>query len=102
MVLRMVGEPSSAPGPRRRPPGPSVHRPHGNDFSSRRRRPTTARSVCGHGPGLPSPPPAVSAPDRYRHVRAIPTRWKDTDVYGHVNNVEYYSYFDTVINAWLI
>jgi acyl-CoA thioester hydrolase len=43
-------------------------------------------------------------PDRseYRHVRAIPTRWKDNDVYGHVNNVEYYSYFDTVINAWLI
>jgi acyl-CoA thioester hydrolase len=35
-------------------------------------------------------------------VRAIPTRWKDNDVYGHVNNVEYYSYFDTVINAWLI
>ena len=38
----------------------------------------------------------------YPHRRAIPTRWKDNDVYGHVNNVEYYSYFDTVINAWLI
>ena len=38
----------------------------------------------------------------YPHARAIPTRWKDNDVYGHVNNVEYYSYFDTVINAWLI
>jgi acyl-CoA thioester hydrolase len=38
----------------------------------------------------------------YRHVRAIPTRWKDNDVYGHVNNVEYYSFFDTVINAWLV
>ena len=38
----------------------------------------------------------------YPHVRAIPTRWKDNDVYGHVNNVEYYSFFDTVINAWLI
>lgn len=38
----------------------------------------------------------------YPHVQAIPTRWKDNDVYGHVNNVEYYSYFDTVINTWLI
>ena len=40
--------------------------------------------------------------DGYPHVLAIPTRWKDNDVYGHVNNVEYYSYFDTVINRWLI
>ena len=32
----------------------------------------------------------------------IATRWKDNDIYGHVNNVEYYSYFDTVINAYLI
>ena len=38
----------------------------------------------------------------YPHVLDIPTRWKDNDVYGHVNNVEYYSYFDTVINRWLI
>ncbi len=38
----------------------------------------------------------------YPHRRAISTRWKDNDVYGHVNNVEYYSYFDTVINRWLI
>jgi acyl-CoA thioester hydrolase len=38
----------------------------------------------------------------YAHVLAIPTRWNDNDVYGHVNNVEYLSYFDTVINRWLI
>ena len=38
----------------------------------------------------------------YPHRRAIPTRWKDNDVYGHVNNVEYYSFFDTVINEYLI
>src|SRR3954470_9588238 len=38
----------------------------------------------------------------YPHRFAIQTRWKDNDVYGHVNNVEYYSYFDTAINAWLI
>jgi acyl-CoA thioester hydrolase len=38
----------------------------------------------------------------YRHVLAIPTRWYDNDVYGHVNNVQYYAFFDTVINEWLI
>jgi acyl-CoA thioester hydrolase len=38
----------------------------------------------------------------YPHRLAIPTRWADNDVYGHVNNVEYYAFFDTVINAWLI
>ena len=44
----------------------------------------------------------MSERDAYAHVREIPTRWQDNDVYGHVNNVEYYSFFDTVINAWLI
>jgi acyl-CoA thioester hydrolase len=38
----------------------------------------------------------------YPHELAIPTRWHDNDVYGHVNNVDYYAFFDTVINAWLI
>ncbi len=38
----------------------------------------------------------------YPYVQAIPTRWMDNDVYGHVNNVVYYSYFDTVINTYLI
>ncbi len=38
----------------------------------------------------------------FPHLLTIPTRWKDNDVYGHVNNVEYYSFFDTVINRWLI
>ncbi len=44
-------------------------------------------------------------PDRreaYPHHRVIPTRWMDNDVYGHVNNVVYYSFFDTAVNAWLI
>ena len=44
----------------------------------------------------------MSAPRGYAHVLPIPTRWNDNDVYGHVNNVEYYAFFDTVINAWLI
>lgn len=38
----------------------------------------------------------------YPHQLDIPTRWHDNDVYGHVNNVDYYAFFDTVINAWLI
>lgn len=38
----------------------------------------------------------------YRVFRDIPTRWMDNDVYGHVNNVVYYSWFDTAVNAWLI
>lgn len=32
----------------------------------------------------------------------ITTRWEDEDVYGHVNNVVYYSFFDTAVNGWLI
>jgi acyl-CoA thioester hydrolase len=39
---------------------------------------------------------------RYSYFVAIPTRWMDNDVYGHVNNVVYYSFFDTVINRYLI
>ena len=38
----------------------------------------------------------------YRHWSNITTRWMDNDVYGHINNVQYYSYFDTVINRFLI
>lgn len=38
----------------------------------------------------------------FLHVRAIATRWMDNDVYGHVNNVHYYSYFDTAVNAFLV
>jgi acyl-CoA thioester hydrolase len=41
-------------------------------------------------------------PGDYPHTHTLQTRWKDNDVYGHVNNVEFYSYFDTAINAWLI
>ena len=40
--------------------------------------------------------------DDYPHRAALPTRWADNDIYGHVNNVEYYAFFDTVINEWLI
>jgi acyl-CoA thioester hydrolase len=40
--------------------------------------------------------------DEYPHVLGIATRWMDNDVYGHVNNVIYYSFFDTVIADYLI
>jgi acyl-CoA thioester hydrolase len=46
-----------------------------------------------------------SAIDRradYPHFLTITTRWMDNDLYGHVNNVVYYSFFDTVINQYLI
>jgi acyl-CoA thioester hydrolase len=35
-------------------------------------------------------------------LHALTTRWADNDVYGHVNNVVYYAYFDTAVNTWLI
>ncbi len=38
----------------------------------------------------------------YKHFLTIPTRWKDNDIYGHVNNVLYYSFVDTVANEYLI
>ena len=44
----------------------------------------------------------MTALEDYPHRAAMPTRWADNDIYGHVNNVEYYAFFDTVINAWLI
>lgn len=44
----------------------------------------------------------VETRDRYRYFTPLQTRWADNDVYGHVNNVTYYAYFDTVINCYLI
>jgi acyl-CoA thioester hydrolase len=38
----------------------------------------------------------------YSHFETIATRWMDNDVYGHVNNVVHYSFFDTAVNRWLI
>jgi acyl-CoA thioester hydrolase len=46
--------------------------------------------------------PVPETRDCFPHVLTIPTRWMDNDIYGHVNNVVYYAYFDTVINAYLI
>ncbi|MFC4170958.1 acyl-CoA thioesterase [Microvirga sp. GCM10011540] len=38
----------------------------------------------------------------FRLYRPVATRWMDNDAYGHVNNVYYYSYFDTAVNGWLL
>ena len=46
--------------------------------------------------------PQPEARSAYRAFRTISTRWMDNDAYGHVNNVVYYSWFDTVVNAHLI
>lgn len=46
----------------------------------------------------PTPDPRSA----YVHFQVITTRWMDNDVYRHVNNVVYYSYFDTVVNQYLI
>ena len=49
-------------------------------------------------PARPQPEPR----EAYRAFRTITTRWMDNDQYGHVNNVIYYSWFDTAVNAYLI
>jgi acyl-CoA thioester hydrolase len=46
--------------------------------------------------------PAPEPRSAFRHFSAIATRWMDNDVYGHVNNVVYYSFFDTAVNRYLI
>ena len=50
----------------------------------------------------PVPKPQPRARSSYKAFRTISTRWMDNDVYGHVNNVVYYSWFDTAVNAHLI
>ena len=50
----------------------------------------------------PDSKPQPEPRSAYRAFRTITTRWMDNDAYGHVNNVVYYSWFDTVVNAHLI
>ena len=49
-----------------------------------------------------SPRPQAEFQGAYKAFRAIGTRWSDNDLYGHVNNVVYYSWFDTAVNGLLI
>lgn len=46
--------------------------------------------------------PVPAARGSYRYLRPITTRWLDNDVYGHVNNVVYYLWFDTAVNGFLV
>ena len=46
--------------------------------------------------------PAPSRRADYAVFRALPTRWIDNDIYGHMNNVVHYSLFDTAVNGWLV
>ena len=48
---------------------------------------------------MPQPP---ITRDAYPHFAPLPTRWLDNDMYGHVNNALYYSFFDTAINRYLV
>ena len=51
-------------------------------------------------PSMSKPEPAPRS--AYRAWRSVTTRWADNDAYGHVNNVVYYAWFDTAVNAYLI
>lgn len=62
---------------------------------------SAAMNIAAAPAGRPQRPEAKPR-DHYRVFRAIGTRWMDNDIYGHVNNVVYYSWFDTAVNAWLI
>jgi acyl-CoA thioester hydrolase len=46
--------------------------------------------------------PRTLRPADFPVLRAIPTRWSDVDIYGHLNNVVHYAMFDTAVNGWLI
>lgn len=46
--------------------------------------------------------PTLKNRDQFKFFLPIQTRWADNDIYGHVNNVTYYSYFDTAANSLLI
>ena len=57
-----------------------------------------SRTTAASAATRPQPEPR----EAYRAFRAINTRWMDNDAYGHINNVVYYSWFDTAVNAHLI
>ena len=72
---------------------PTGHRAEADDEASGSVAPVT-------GPDLPATPPTDRS--AYLHHTKVQTRWRDNDVYGHVNNAVYYEYMDTVINETLV
>lgn len=67
----------------------------------RKRKGRITIGVMTHTASISARPTPLSRSD-FCVFRDIPTRWADNDVYGHVNNVVYYSWFDTAVNAYLI
>jgi len=63
-----------------------------------------AGALAKSGPMSPTKldKPQAAPRSAYKVFRRISTRWMDNDAYGHVNNVVYYSWFDTAVNAYLI
>ena len=55
-----------------------------------------------HKKGLTLMKPVALPKSHFKHSVDITTRWSDNDIYGHVNNVMYYSFFDTAVNTYLI
>jgi acyl-CoA thioester hydrolase len=51
---------------------------------------------------MSKPGKGIPTRDDFKAFQAIGTRWADNDIYGHVNNVAYYSFFDTAVNSYLI
>lgn len=64
--------------------------------------PAGERAESGGAKSGGRPPAPRPRRGDYRHMSALATRWMDNDVYGHVNNVVYYSFFDTAVNRYLI
>src|SRR5271169_5069844 len=60
----------------------------------------SSRTRCPLGKQMADSTPVLRT--SYRFFVPLTTRWMDNDVYGHVNNVVYYAYFDTVVNSFLI
>lgn len=56
-------------------------------------------SSTGH-PQTARPQPLKRS--EFKAFQHIPTRWMDVDIYGHVNNVQYLSFFDTAVNGWYV
>lgn len=65
--------------------------------------PTGPATNSGATSGTTSPSrPAPARREAYPHFDRLTTRWRDNDVYAHMNNAVYYEYIDTIVNAWLI
>jgi acyl-CoA thioester hydrolase len=69
---------------------------------SRRAAPKANSGVHSTEDDLLTERPMPQPRERYRRYTRLTTRWMDNDVYGHLNNVVYYSLFDTAVNGWLI